>query len=169
MTTKAHGSGLVAGFGVEVSSTEAAGDVPSTAADSDASTEPSKHPRDGPSAAKRRLLVIDDEAPLIRVIERLMRDWDVVGVADGTEALDKLSNDAFDAILCDLMMPGMSGPELHRTLSNTMDVPPPMGFMTGGAFTASAQTFLREVDPPVLRKPFSRAQLRAFLADLVPE
>ena len=62
----------------------------------------------------------------------------------------------FDLVLCDLMMPGMSGMDLaawieehHPALSRRMI------FMTGGAFTPEAEEFLASAVHPSLEKPFS--------------
>ena len=70
----------------------------------------------------------------------------------------------FDVILCDLMMPGGSGQDLHRRLS--VEHPAQaraMVFMTGGVLSAETQAFLDEIPNPVLFKPFEVERLEAVL------
>ncbi|HTR72071.1 MAG TPA: response regulator [Solirubrobacteraceae bacterium] len=62
----------------------------------------------------RRLLLVDD-APDIRAIAGVslerVGDWSVVTAASGQEAIDALAHDGpFDAVVLDVMMPGMDGP-----------------------------------------------------------
>lgn len=57
--------------------------------------------------------MIDDEDMLRRCTTRILADFEVVCATSGAEALAILTEDSdFDAILSDVMMPGMSGPEL---------------------------------------------------------
>lgn len=58
-----------------------------------------------------RILIVDDETELMSVLCRGVsaHGYDVVGCESGEEALKELSNDNFDIILTDLMMPGMDG------------------------------------------------------------
>jgi len=81
-------------------------------------------------------------------------------------ALDQLRSGAhYDVILCDLMMPELSGMDFHRELA---DCDPARAeriiFLTGGAFTLSAREFLDGVSNPRLSKPFKWQELRALIA-----
>ena len=82
--------------------------------------------------------------------------------ASGREALARLrADDKFDVILCDLMMPDMTGMELFEELEKAGSAKlDRFVFMTGGAFTASARQFLDRVSNAVLEKPFSDEMLR---------
>ena len=63
-------------------------------------------------------------------------------------------------ILCDLMMPEISGIDVYQTLRRIDPVLlDHVVLMTGGAFTARAWQFLSEVDALVLEKPFHPEQL----------
>jgi PAS domain S-box-containing protein len=78
------------------------------------------------------------------------------------------AGDRFDVILCDLMMPDMTGMELHRELQGS--APPQaaaMIFMTGGTFTPEAHAFLRDVPNPRVEKPFDAAALRRLVQERV--
>jgi CheY-like chemotaxis protein len=65
-------------------------------------------------------------------------------------------------ILCDLMMPDMTGMDLHADLvRRDPRVAERMVFLTGGAFTGDARRFLDEVPNARLEKPFDVGALRA--------
>jgi CheY-like chemotaxis protein len=114
-------------------------------------------------------LIIDDEPLIVRSVSRQLASFEVTTCVDPQEALSLLESPArFDVILCDLMMPGLSGAELHGALSlSRPDRLPRMLFMTGGAVTAAAESFL--ADPLVrhLLKPFTRADLVRALEDVL--
>ena len=81
-------------------------------------------------------------------------------------ALNALTDGAFDGILCDLMMPEMDGAALHAILAETHpDHAERMVFCTGGPPNSRLQDFLdKEVDRPVLTKPFDQADLEHVIA-----
>jgi CheY-like chemotaxis protein len=87
---------------------------------------------------------------------------DVEAAADVGAVLDRLgSGKRWDLILCDLLMPGMSGMDLYRgTLRVAPDAAPSIVFMTAGAFTGRARAFLEGVHNPCLEKPLDVAKLR---------
>lgn len=66
----------------------------------------------------RRVLVVDDEPEIADLIAQRLAPYDVetVIVNTGEEALECLRSDRFDAITLDILMPGMSGFEVLRTL-----------------------------------------------------
>ncbi|WP_428267898.1 hybrid sensor histidine kinase/response regulator [Haliangium sp.] len=109
----------------------------------------------------RRVLVIDDEPAVLRVIRRMLKDYDVTTCLGGQEALDHLLHGNFDLVLCDLMMPEYTGMDLYeRTSTERPDMVERFLFVTGGAFTRQTETFLRKVSKEALGKPFTTAQLR---------
>jgi CheY-like chemotaxis protein len=74
----------------------------------------------------------------------------------------------FDAVLCDLMMPGMSGIELYRALkARAPGMEERLVFMTGGAFTTEAEAFLDEVSNARVEKPFDFASVDRLLRHAV--
>ena len=59
---------------------------------------------------KRRILVVDDEDPILEVITRgLKGDYEVDTAQDGVEALDKLQQSKYNILLTDIVMPNMDG------------------------------------------------------------
>ena len=106
-----------------------------------------------------RLLVIDDNPQLPRVIERaLAARADVVSLTSAAEALSRIEGgDRFDAILCDLRMPVMSGRELLSCLAQAApDQAQRMVFMTGEHRPTG-------LGAPTLEKPFTVEALRREL------
>ena len=120
-----------------------------------------------PVAGRRgRILVVDDEALVLRSVKRILsKDHDVVVSGAAKEALAMcVGGETFDLILCDLMMPEMTGMDLHRELSRVSpDQASRMIFVTGGAFTEKARTFLSETPKEQIEKPFEAANLRAIV------
>ena len=118
-----------------------------------------------PVAGRRgRILVVDDEQAVVRAVSRILSDeHDVVTVVTAREALALCARgETFDLILCDLMMPEMTGMDLHQELSRMApDQANRMIFLTGGAFTPKARRFLSETPKEHLEKPFDSTHLRA--------
>jgi PAS domain S-box-containing protein len=115
---------------------------------------------------RMRVLVLDDELVLANALGRTLEpDFEVTVLTSSREALRKLREGAdFDAILCDLIMPGVTGMDLHEELSKTRPaLAERMVFMTGGTFTARARDFIAERPTRALEKPFEMAALVATL------
>jgi len=64
----------------------------------------------------KRILIVDDEESFRNVLTVILRKegYEVEGAANGEEGLDKISNAAFDHVLCDIRMPQMDGLEFLR-------------------------------------------------------
>jgi PAS domain S-box-containing protein len=119
-----------------------------------------------PAKLRGRILLVDDEAFLLRITMRVLgKDHEVVSTLSATEALSLISaGERFDLILCDLMMPQMTGMDLHRELSRLVpEQARRMIFLTGGAFTPAAQAFLAEAAVEYIEKPFDSTNLRAIV------
>jgi PAS domain S-box-containing protein len=122
-----------------------------------------------PSGARARVLVIDDEPLVGTSIRRVLSgEHDVEAVTQAAEALRRISaGERFDALLCDLMMPEMTGMDLHAELTRAVpEQAVRMGFLTGGTFTKRASAFLERMRDRTLPKPFSTEALRAFVRKL---
>jgi CheY-like chemotaxis protein len=122
---------------------------------------------EGSRATRRgRILVIDDEVIICNVVSRMLsRRHEVHVTTRASEALERIrAGEVFDIILCDLMMPVMTGMELYAQLApyNHADR---LIFMTGGAFTTAARQFLDSVSNQRIEKPFDRRHLEALVED----
>jgi CheY-like chemotaxis protein/two-component sensor histidine kinase len=124
-----------------------------------------------PSSPRRgRVLVIDDEPIVARVVERsLSTGHEVVVSSSAGEALKMLvAGEHFDVILCDLMMPQMTGMELHAELCRVApEHAARMIFLTGGAFTPTARAFLDQTPNLRIEKPFDVRNLKALINDRI--
>lgn len=122
------------------------------------------------STHKPRLLIIDDEPLVVGMISRLLRrSYDITVTTSGHEGLRLASDEPWDAILCDVMLPELSGPQILRRLeAEGKEVASRLGFMTGGAFGTETTAFLEGLaEDEWLPKPFGAAQLGAFVERLV--
>ncbi len=118
--------------------------------------------------AGARVLIVDDEPGLAHAFARALSTHVVDVAVTGTEAIDKALASDFDVIVCDLMMPDFSGPEVHRALARARPtLADRMLFVTGGAFTASTREFVREMGDRVLYKPVPADVLRRSVARML--
>ena len=118
------------------------------------------------SLSQRRVLVVDDDPLVLRSLTRILaRDFEVAAARNGREALDLVrAGGTYDAMLCDLVMPELSGIELHEVLTHDdPELAKRTVFLTGGAFTGRAQTFLESVGQPHLEKPVDLKAVREVL------
>ena len=114
--------------------------------------------------------MVDDEPAVAAAIRRVLASQhEVVVRGSAEEALATIGRgERFDAILCDLMMPGMTGMDLHDALARL--APEQAGrivVLTGGAFTDRAREFLDRVPLPCCEKPFESRSLREMVRKVV--
>jgi PAS domain S-box-containing protein len=118
------------------------------------------------NAPRARVLVVDDEPNVTSSLQRVLSSEHEVATANsGHDALKMLSSDrGFDVILCDVMMPGMTGMDLYAELARAApEVTGRVVFMTGGAFTPRAVSFLQGVPNPKIGKPLNLEELRMLI------
>lgn len=134
--------------------------------------DPASLAQDAPDdvAGRRRLLIVDDEEVTAGSLQRLLsNEHDVTVVTSGRAALEQLcAGEAFDVIVCDLMMPGMSGLDRHTELRRRApERAERIIFLTGGAVSRRAQQFLETFGPPArgrwFEKPCNLQELRAAI------
>jgi len=126
---------------------------------------------DGPHARRKgTLLIVEDEDALRAAISRYLtrQGYVVEGVGRGDEALDLLSQRAFDLVLLDLRLQDMTGDDVYRALEvRTPEQAERVVFMTGDLSRPAAAEFVRESGRPVIPKPFQLADLDARIAELL--
>jgi CheY-like chemotaxis protein len=126
-------------------------------------------PRD-PTTLRGRILVVDDEEGIRKSMDRLLgRDHELVTIASGEQAQVLLEADpAFDVILCDLMMSGMSGMALHEWLAvRDPWLARQVVFITGGVFTPKSAEYLAKVGNLTLEKPLDTYNLKRVVFEKV--
>jgi nitrogen-specific signal transduction histidine kinase/CheY-like chemotaxis protein len=115
-----------------------------------------------------RVLLVEDEDAVREVSARLLRraGYSVVDRKDGQSALNEFerSNEAFDIIVTDMMMPGMGGRELaHRIRSRNHDLP--IVFMSGYTDDEELRSNLRDLRALFIEKPFTPELLLSKLRE----
>jgi PAS domain S-box-containing protein len=124
-----------------------------------------------PAARRRgRILVVDDESAIGAYTQRALgREHDVVALTDAAEAVRRVAaGERFDVILCDLMMPTVTGLDLHAELGKIApDQAAAIVFITGGVFTPRTNAALDRLTNPRLEKPFDLETLRRLVNDRV--
>jgi two-component system response regulator MprA len=115
-----------------------------------------------------RVLVVDDEPAVRRALERALRldDYDVELAADGQEALDALAASSPDAVVLDVMMPGVDGLEVARRMRRAGDRTPIL-MLTARDAIDERVTGLDVGADDYLVKPFALKELQARLRALL--
>jgi PAS domain S-box-containing protein len=117
-----------------------------------------------------KALVVDDETFLLECLVDALGTWglEVTACTRGEEAIEKLEAGAFDVIVSDIRMPGLSGMDLFDWLKAKR---PAMTrrilYTTGDSFDAKTRTFLETNQVPYLGKPFDLKQLKQGLERLL--
>ncbi|MFO0619639.1 MAG: ATP-binding protein [Polyangiaceae bacterium] len=164
---RAHGT-------ISVTSPGGLGDPPRGARvtlDLPAADQPVVSEAEAPRAGgpRGRVLIVEDE-PLLRkaLAEQLAQGHDVAVAESGRAALEMLSASHFDAVLCDLKMPGMSGETLYRRVASEHPyLRERFVFMTGVGFGAETESFIASVGAPMLEKPFAMEEALECIASVL--
>ncbi|MGE4232975.1 MAG: ATP-binding protein [Bacteriovoracia bacterium] len=119
-----------------------------------------------------RIMVIDDEELIVKSVHRYLSKWFTVeGLTNSKEALEILrANNHYDLIICDLMMPKLTGMDVYTALkSNSSPYTKKFIFISGGVFTEKAENFLKTEKPLVLSKPFTTTALQEIIQRFIEE
>lgn len=116
-----------------------------------------------------RILVVDDDLDVRNLMLLVLagEGYEVEGVAGGPEALQRLAQDPYDLIICDLDMPAVDGAAVYRVSRAMLTPRPPVLFISGFHDAAQYSAFLRDTAAPVLAKPFDIDTLCKAVADLL--
>ena len=107
-----------------------------------------------------QILVVDDEASVRVSLQRYLagRGHEVETTSSGREALGRLREGRFDAVIVDMRMPDVSGEELYRELqTNDPQHADRIIFTTGQLVDEQVRTFLASTGRPCVPKPFEFA------------
>jgi PAS domain S-box-containing protein len=122
------------------------------------------------SLAGKRVLVVDDEAFLLECLADAIGSWGCGVTACGlaAEAIQKLQVDAYDLIVSDIRMPGLTGIQLFDWIREHQ---PAMAqriiYTTGDSFDPETRTFLEQAKLPHLGKPFDLKKLKQAMEGLL--
>jgi two-component system NtrC family sensor kinase len=137
-------------------------------------TEPPSPDHDTPpeSIASARVLVVDDEDPILELVDRMLtRHGYVVETArDGQEAIERIARQDYDLILLDLLMPQKGGiATYHEIVERRPELAKQVIFATGDVATSSTRAFLEETGAPFIAKPFDLPELRQLIQSKLEE
>ncbi len=114
---------------------------------------------------KLQIALIDDEPQVLRALARLLRPHEVTTFTSGTDLFEDQDVDQFDVIICDVMMPHTPGPLLWPKFQDA-NVGDRVIWMTGGAFTDEAISFLESAKCPILEKPIRPNEFAEAIAQV---
>jgi CheY-like chemotaxis protein len=119
-----------------------------------------------------RVLLVDDAQDILLIAQMSLErigGWTVVPVASGEQALRAAAEEGpFDAVLLDVMMPGMDGPSTLRQLrAHGLAVEVKVVFLTAKAQVAELQRLRALGAAGVIAKPFDPLALSHQLAELL--
>lgn len=116
-----------------------------------------------------RILIVDDDATVARVLESLVRraGYDVRVAGHANQALSLLA-DGIDAMLVDLRMPDMRGDAFYYLASARYPRLAERTILMTGDITEQAEYSVMATGCPLLRKPFTGSALYAHLAQMAP-
>lgn len=114
-----------------------------------------------------RILIVDDDVSLCEMVVAFLREdgFDASAVHSGEAAMERVAEDTFDAIVLDVMMPGMSGHEVLRRLqSNSAGIAPmPVLMLTARGDDVDRIVGLETGADDYLAKPCNLRELAARL------
>ncbi|MBI4735941.1 MAG: response regulator, partial [candidate division NC10 bacterium] len=112
----------------------------------------------------RRVLVVDDEAPVRDAFEAALRakGYEVVVASDGRQALRQIRQDGFDLIFLDILLPGVGGASVLKALKRK-DPEALVVLITGYPYHDETLAALEHGPAMLLRKPIKLADIHAAL------
>ncbi|MEE2702560.1 MAG: ATP-binding protein [Myxococcota bacterium] len=107
-----------------------------------------------------RILIVDDEHRVLRYLRDALSHHQVCTEGNAKTALERILREDHDVILCDLMMPEMTGMDLYAEVQRDRpEAAQRMLFMTAGTFVERQRDFLTSVSDRWIEKPFEIAEL----------
>jgi len=127
-------------------------------------------PPDATAAPDKRVLLLEDREDYREVIRDHLafRGFQVTSVPSGVEGLREITKDPFDIIICDMLMPRMSG-EMFYWAATRMRPATAQRFIffTGHQNKPEIEFFFKRVNATVLRKPFQLSALDATMKEVL--
>jgi two-component system, chemotaxis family, protein-glutamate methylesterase/glutaminase len=114
-----------------------------------------------------KILVAEDDIDSARLLEIILKNNEhtVEVVGDGKEALERLRESRFDALLTDWMMPKMDGVTLIKKVREEVESAPLILMITAGGDDASRQQILQAGADELLSKPYESSDVVRVLTD----
>ena len=119
-----------------------------------------------------RVLVIDDDDLVLTTLNKMLKAemFSVDVSVSAREALGRLPETSYDAIICDMWMPGMTGKDFYNQVKKEFpDYQGRIIFLTGDIASEATWDFIEEKRLPYLLKPVSQPELRRKLREVIGE
>jgi CheY-like chemotaxis protein len=121
---------------------------------------------------KKKVLVVDDEPGIVKIVELELKfyGYEVITASSGKEGLEKCKRLKPDAVIMDIMMPGMAGNQAAEELKSDPSTSHiPIIFLTGMVTTEEVPKDLMMGDQYLLAKPFKCEHLLSMLRKVLPQ
>jgi PAS domain S-box-containing protein len=129
---------------------------------------PAAPPPRAVAPGRARILVVDDESAIRRCLADLLPGHDVVTASSGRAAIEALRGHDFDVVVCDLLMPDLTGMELHAHVRAWWPaLADRFVFMTGATSSPQVRQFLQSPPGAVLAKPFRAADVERAVDEVL--
>jgi signal transduction histidine kinase/CheY-like chemotaxis protein len=119
--------------------------------------------RPGAGRGNRRILVVEDEPTVARLIADVLEDegFCVEVLLDGKEALKQAERETYDLVVCDMKMPGLDGQHFYKALvQKGNSLSERFLFVTGDVVSVHTHDFLEMHGVPHVAKPFRMEELK---------
>lgn len=119
-----------------------------------------------------RILVVDDEEPIRRLVERMLATsgHEVTVASNGVKALRQLDAASFDLVITDLVMPELEGLQLLRELRARHSPPKVIAMSSGGRGGANYLEMAASLGASAtLPKPFTQRELTDTIARVLSD
>jgi two-component system NtrC family sensor kinase len=125
--------------------------------------DPTIHLGKGREGVGKRVLVIDDEEPILQMVREALtpQGYEVDIASDGATALRRIAEKQYDVALCDWKMPGLNGQQVYeRARAVNPALSDRIIFITGDIINERTRKFLEQQNKICLPKPFTIAEFR---------
>ncbi len=117
-----------------------------------------------------KVLVIEDDADAREALIKVFTQagFSVSAAGDGLIALQRLRQEDFDAVICDLRLPGLPGGGIYDALKQEKpELARRMVFVSGIAYDPAVKAFLESTGQPYFGKPYDAEELIAVVKEIV--
>ncbi len=121
---------------------------------------------------KNKILYVDDEESNLRIFkDTFRRDFNVITVSSGYEALNKLEEELVDVVITDQRMPGMTGVQLLKKINERFpDIPPERLILSGYSEDVDIKMAFEEYKlSKFIPKPWEYDELKQIIVNSIKE
>ncbi len=108
------------------------------------------------STNMKKILLIDDEPAILKLLCRILSEYQIEIAIAGEIALNKIESTHFNLILTDIKMPGISGNEVRDYARDILSIQTPIIGMSGTPWLLDETKFDAVLEKPILRDDLIR-------------